>query len=98
MVNFDKEKLYASLLLSSEVVQYLVTVQKSEFKEEIGLGVSCACGVLRIATFVGFFFLKSRYHSYYSIEERGEGTPDKTQAQTRRETQRRPVCPPPTWR
>ena len=55
MVNFDKEKLYASLLLSSEVVQYLVTVQKSEFKEEIGLGVSCACSVLRIATFVGFF-------------------------------------------
>ena len=55
MVNFDKEKLYASLLLSSEVVQYLVTVQKSEFKEEIGLGVSCARGVLRIATFVGFF-------------------------------------------
>ena len=55
VVNFDKEKLYASLLLSSEVVQYLVTVQKSEFKEEIGLGVSCACGVLRIATFVGFF-------------------------------------------
>ena len=53
MVNFDKEKLYASLLLSSEVVQYLVTVQKSEFKEEIGLGVSCARGVLRIATFVG---------------------------------------------